>query len=143
MINDRTNSIAHPSWGDRAVASMLQGLIGGLLMGVILMLGDLVAGHSLLEAIDVFNPFGQQAALQGWLLHLGVSAVYGVLFGLLLPIVPKGVPGWLAGLVYGTLLFALARYVLLAHANFGMAALPALTLWFGHAAYGLALGLRR
>ena len=143
MIDDKTTYKPDASWGDRAVSGMLYGLVGGVLMGAILMLGDLTSGHTLVQALNLFNPFGQQAILTGWLLHFGISAVYGALFGILLPIVPKRAPGWLAGLVYGTLLFALAKNVLLAQADFGMAVLAPLTLWLGHAAYGLALGFLR
>ena len=93
------------------------------------------------QAVNIFNPFGQEAPLQGLLLHLGVSAVYGAIFGLLQPLVPRRLPGWVAGLAYGLVLFGLAHYVLLPRAQVGMAELPTSALLLGHIVYGLVLGL--
>ena len=82
------------------------------MVGVLIPVG-LLAGNTWRQALNVFCPFGQDAPLLGLLLHLGVSAVYGIVFGLVQPLIPQRLPGWLAGLGYGVLLFALAELVLL------------------------------
>ena len=141
MTDDKTIRRRELSSSDRAVSGLLYGILAGLLMAAVLMGADLVLGHGWRQAVNLFNPFGQEAPLQGLLLHLGVSAVYGTVFGLLQPLIPRRLPGWVAGLGYGLLLFYLAQYVLLPRAHVGMADLPASALLLGHIVYGLVLGL--
>jgi len=129
--------------GDRAASGLLQGILAGAFIAAVLFPAGLLAGNTWRQALNVFYPFGQDAPLQGLLLHLGVSAVYGSIFGLVQPLIPQRLPGWLAGLGYGVLLFALAEWVLLPQSQFGMSALPPLALLLGHGVYGLVLGFRR
>jgi hypothetical protein len=143
MIDDKTLSRTRLTWGDRAASSLLRGLLAGVLMAGVLVPAGVIAGEPWMQALNVFNPSSQVAPLQGLLLHLGVSAVYGVLFGLLQPLIPRRLPGWLTGLGYGLLLFAVAELFLLPQARSGMSTLPALALLLGHGVYGLVLGLHR
>ena len=142
MFDDKTITKHDVSWSDRATSGLLRGLLAGLLMAGVLIPAVLALGGTWTQALNVVNPFGQEAPLQGLLLHLGVSAVYGTVFGLLSPLIPRRVPGWLAGLGYGLLLFWLAEFVILPKTRFGMAELPALALLLAHGVYGVVLGLR-
>ena len=142
MMSENKINIRNLASGDRAVSGLLSGFTGGLVMAVIIVLVGLVAGDSWLETINRFNPFGQGSPVQGVLLHLGVSAVYGIVFGLLLPILPRRLPAWLAGLAYGLLLFGLAQLVILPGTGSGLAGLPLWGLAAAHGVYGLVLGMR-
>jgi hypothetical protein len=142
MVNNKISTLHDLSSSDRAVSGLLRGLIAGLVMAGILIPVGLAAGDTWLQAINRFNPFGLESPLQGLLLHVGISAVYGIVFGLLQPLIPRRLPGWLAGLCYGLLLFCLAEYVILPRTGSGLADLPALALLIAHGIYGLVLGLR-
>lgn len=141
MINDNTSTIRDLSAGDRAVSGLLRGLAGGLVMGLVLVLAGLLSGDSLAQAADRFNLFSQSSILQGLLLHMGVAGVYGIIFGLLQIAVPRRVPGWLVGLLYGLLLFGLAEWVILPGTASNLASLPGLALLLAHLLYGLVLGI--
>lgn len=141
MTDDKTITRGQLSSGDRAVSGLLHGLLAGLPMAAALIVAAVAVGDGWQKAVSVFSPFGQDAPLQGLLLHLGVSAVYGMLFGLLQPLIPRRLRGWAAGLGYGLLLFCVADYVLLPKAHVPMADLPAPALLLGHLIYGLVLGL--
>jgi hypothetical protein len=142
MVDNKTTTLHNLSSGDRAVSGLLRGSIAGLVMAVVLIPVGLAAGDTWLQALNRFNPFGQESPLQGLLLHIGISAVYGIVFGLLQPIFPRRLPSWLAGLWYGLLLFCLAEFLILPTTGSGMADLPALALLVAHGLYGLVLGLR-
>ncbi len=141
-MSDNINTIRNFSSGDRAVNGLLGGFFGGLAMAGVIILAGLLAGDAWQQAVTRFIPLGQQSLLQGILLHLGVSAVYGIVYGLLLPLIPRRVPGWLAGLAYGLLLFSLAQLIILPQTGSGLANLPVWALAAAHAVFGLVLGWR-
>ena len=141
MINQRTSTIYELSVSDRAISGLLRGLLAGVFMMVVLVLAGILSGDSLLIALNRFNPFSQDLPLQGLLLHLGVSAVYGIVFGVLRVAIPRRVPGWLAGLLYGLLLFGLAELVILPSTGSTLTDLPAVFVLLAHELYGLILGL--
>ncbi len=142
MLENKTTTFHDLSTGDRAVSGLLRGVTAGLVMAVFLILVELALGDTWLAALNRFNPFEQSGPLQGLLLHCGISAVYGILFGLAQPLAPRRSPVWLAGLVYGLVLFVLAVWVILPRTGSGLAALPTPALLAAHVLYGIALGLR-
>jgi len=141
-MSDNINTIRSLSSGDRAVSGLLGGFLGGLAMGGVIILAGLLVGDGWQQALNRFNPFGQQSPLQGILLHLGVSGVYGIVYGLLQPVVPRRMPGWAAGLLYGLLLFGLAQIIILPQTGSGLGNLPVWALAAAHAVFGLVLGWR-
>ncbi len=141
MFANNSSSIRNQTTGDRAAHGLLRGVAAGLVMAVVLVLVGLALGDTLDQAISRFSPSGIEVPLQGVLVHLGVSAVYGTVFGLLQPLLPRRLPGWLTGLVYGLLLYGLALAVVLPRTGPGMANLPPLALALAHGIYGLVLGL--
>ena len=129
--------------GDAAVDGLLAGGGAGLLMAAYLIVAGLVMGEGIGTMLGRFDPGQGGAPLVGALAHLATAGVYGVIFGLLGRFVPRGwrgrVPGWLAGLVYGLALFAVALVLLPAVAS-PLQEIPRLHFAVAHVIYGLTLG---
>jgi hypothetical protein len=128
--------------GDAAVDGIIGGLIAGTLMATYLGGYGMATNQSPAAVLQLFSPGGDQA-ITGTLLHLGVSSVYGALFGILWNLVPgsaRRAPAWLAGLGYGMVLFLVAVAVLLPATNAPLRAIPNIHFGFAHAIYGVTLG---
>jgi hypothetical protein len=133
------------SFGDAAVSGLFGGLLGGIAMGAVIGIASLVAGQG-------FSYLGKFAAgtpvppLQGFLMHLGVSSIYGILYALIYHAIGvkrlAQIPGWLTGLVYAMLLWAFAVTILLPSTNALILNVPWWVFFTGHVAYGVILGLR-
>ncbi len=136
----------HSSWGDAAVDGLLSGVAAGLLMAGFLMAAGIIGGESWDWVLRQFDPGQIPAPLTGAITHLAVSGVYGILFASLWRVVHQAwgrLPAWLAGLVYGLLLWALAATVTAARANTGgdwFQGIPPAQLAAAHLLYGLSLG---
>ena len=111
-----------------------------------------IAGCSLMagQGFSYLGNFSSGAAvppLQGLLMHLAMSAIYGMLYGLLHRWIGTGrlqrFPGWLVGLVYALVLWGFAVTVLLPAARALILTLPWPVFFSGHVAYGLVLGARQ
>jgi hypothetical protein len=130
--------------GDAVVSGLFGGLLGGAAMAAV------IAGFSLLasQGISYLGSFSNGApvpVLQGLLMHLAMSAIYGMLFGLIhhqakLALFQR-LPSWLVGLGYALGLWAFAVTVLLPAAHSLILTLPWYVFFSGHLAYGLALGV--
>ncbi len=130
--------------GDAAISGLFGGLLGGLAMALVILLFSLAAGQgpAYLGYFSTNTPF---PPIQGLLMHLAVSSIYGMLYGLMLfwtRLERLKVPGWLAGLIYALLLWVFAVTVLLPAAQSLMLRLPWYVFFGGHVAYGLVLGWR-
>lgn len=136
--------LAQPSAGEAAV----DGLIAGLLAGIAMLLALLGAGFiAQIMPAAVLAHFGAGQAntpAGGALVHLSISGIYGTLFGLMIHWLPmlRRLPGWLAGLVYGSILLFLALGIILPGVATSLRDLPAWLMALGHAVYGLVLGWR-
>jgi hypothetical protein len=90
----------------------------------------------------LFN--GLLPPLQGLLMHLAVSSIYGMLFGLIRNWIRPNwldrLPGWLVGLSFAMGLWIFAVTLLLPAAKSLMLDLPWVVFFTGHIAYGLVLG---
>lgn len=131
--------------GDIAVDGLLAGILGGLAMAVYLVLSGFFNGLSPAVTLGFFDPSLQGGWLPGSLAHLAVSAVYGVIFALLFALPIRRWPllrrsGWLVGLAYGLILWALARGVLLPAAGSPLLRIGTIHLALAHALYGVILG---
>ena len=146
MINSKPiRARARPA-SDAAIDGLFAGLAAGLLMGIVVILGGLLVGESPAAVLERFSTGHTTTPLSGGLMHLAVSVVYGIVFGLLAHALPSRVlrrlPGWLAGLLYGLLLLAVAVGALLPGLNSPLLEIPLWILALGHAVYGLVLGWR-
>ena len=99
MEKTHTQIKPHSSIGDAAVSGLFGGLLGGLAMALVIILFSLFAGQGL-SYMGYFSTATPVPPLQGLLMHLAVSAIYGMLFSLILhglKVDRLNLPGWLVG----------------------------------------------
>jgi hypothetical protein len=100
--------------GNAAVDGLLSGLLAGLAMAVYLGAAALAMGERLAVMFSRFTVTAGDSPVSGFLLHLAVSGIYGLVFGFVCRLVcrwPRLV--WLVGVAYGGLLWLLATLILL------------------------------
>jgi heme A synthase len=132
--------------GDAAVDGLLAGIAAGVVMALFLLIVGALSGVSPADVVGRFAPAQANSPLVGLLTHLAVSAIYGVIYGLLflaLSQLRSGLArfGWLAGFVYGLLLYAIASGAIRAGADSGLAYYTTPILLAAHAVYGLVTGI--
>jgi hypothetical protein len=147
MENTKTSiSIKKHSVGDSAVSGLFAGLSGGAAMAAVIAGFSLLAGQGIYY-LGNFSNGTPVPVLQGLLMHLAMSGIYGMLYGLIHRQARLGrfqrLPGWLAGLGYALVLWAFAVTVLLPAAHSLILASPWYVFFSGHLAYGAVLGARQ
>ncbi|HFQ92626.1 MAG TPA: hypothetical protein ENK32_01335 [Anaerolineae bacterium] len=145
MATTNSSSAQNKRVGDTAVNGLIGGIIAGLVMALVLLAAGFLNGESPAVVLQRFDPAQANNWLVGLLTHLAVSAVYGLVFGLialgLLRIRPSLARfSWLMGLIYGLVLYGIARAAFLSGVNSGLAQFTAVYLFVSHAVYGLVLG---
>lgn len=126
--------------GDAAVDGLLAGLGAGVLMAVYLLITGILAGNTMGTILGRFSPGGEATPLTGALAHMAVSAIYGAVFGVITLPLRKRVPMWGAGLVYGMVLFLIARFALLSETGSSLLEMSPLHFGIAHLLYGAVLG---
>jgi hypothetical protein len=119
--------------GDAAVNGLLAGLAGGAAMLVFLVIAGLLQGDQILGTLGAFAPSGDGNPFMGALAHIAVSAIYGAVFGVLMPFLSSRIPFWIAGASYGLLLFLVAKYLLLPGAGSVLLSIGSLRFGIAHA----------
>jgi hypothetical protein len=129
---------------DHALNGWLAGMAAGIVMMVFLILVGWMFGESMAEILGRFSLGG--GAIRGALLHLGISGVYGLIFGLAVHFIgclrdwlKSPMMGLLAGLIYGSFLWLLSGMILLSMDISPFATLPQPTFAVAHMIYGLTL----
>ena len=134
------------STGDTAVDGLVAGLAAGLAMALFLVLAGFISDRQPLVTLGYFDPARTGNWMTGLLAHLAVSAIYGVVFTLLLRLVVWIRPSllrqvWLLGLGYGLLLYGLAAGVVLTAVTNHLTQIAAWQMGAAHLLFGLVLGL--
>ena len=133
------------SLGDSAVDGLTGGLLGGIAMALLLIIAGLFSGTSPAVTLGYFDPAQNGVWLTGLLTHLAISAVYGTLFGLIM----RGLKqirssvlkySWLAGIVYGLLLYLVAVGLLFRAVDAAVIQVGYWQFAIAHLLYGLVLG---
>ncbi len=131
--------------GDAAVDGLFSGIGAGVVMAVYLGIVALISGEGLAVMFGRFAVGANPTPLQGLVLHLAVSSVYGVMFGLAFKSLPFMRPlhsyAPIAGFAYGLALLVIARAILLPMTNSPLGEIPLLHFAIAHALYGLVLGV--
>ena len=145
MSTSNTVQARPASAGDAAVGGLLHGLAAGLAMAAFLAAAGLLRGQGLADTLAAFSVSGQPAAasaLTGLLGHLAVAGVYGLVWGVAWRAIGRrtALPAWLAGLIYGLLLWGIAQ-LLVRSIGSSLALIAPWALLVGHLIYGLILGL--
>jgi hypothetical protein len=135
MSNTQQNALVQG-----AIGGVVGGLVGGLGFGVIMGMGGMLP--------MVAGLVGSSAALVGFAVHMVISSIIGVSFGLLFGAQLKSyTSGALWGLGYGALWWVLGPLVLMPlmmgmGVRFGAALTPPMLMSLGgHLIFGLLLGL--
>jgi len=130
---------------DRALDGLLAGMGAGLAMIAFLILVGWMFDEALWDVLSRFSLGG--GPLRGLLLHLAVSSVYGVLFGLIAHTsgylrdwVMSPLLAMLAGLIYGSFLWLVSGMVLLTVEVSPFDSFPQPAFAVAHLIYGVALG---
>jgi drug/metabolite transporter (DMT)-like permease len=131
---------------DAAVDGLLAGIGAAIIMALFLLAAGFLSGDSPAIVLGRFDPLEGGSPLTGLLTHLAVAAIYGLVFGLIFLALVQLRPslmkfGWLAGLVYGLLLYGIARGAFFAGANSGLAQFSTISLLLAHLIYGLLTGI--
>lgn len=121
----------------RVLAGIAGGILGAVIFGLILQANDsitMLGGLVNWETVYI-----------GWMVHLGIGAVLGLLYSITLGVAARGlVSGVLSGLVYGVIAWVVG-WLLILPTMLGGPTLEiddqALTSLSGHLAYGLVLGV--
>lgn len=134
------------SIGDTAVDGLLAGAGAGIAMVLFLILAGFLLGNSPTLVLGRFDIQVGGRPLVGLLTHIAISAIYGLIFAILFLWLSRFWPfllrwGWLSGLVYGVLLYGIARGAFYAGTNSGLVQFAPLALLAAHLLYGLVLGL--
>ncbi len=145
MSNSQPLIRARSSSGDAAVDGVLHGVGAGIVMALYLIVIGMVAGAGLAATLSAFDLGQGTSPVRGALIHLAVSAIYGMLFGLLYRLIGRsrsiGQGGSLiVGLVYGLLLWLITQIAFAAGISVALSSLPAVHLAVAHGLYGLTLG---
>jgi len=134
------------SFSEAAVDGLLAGILAGLVMAAYLAVTALIRSETLGVLFSRFYPAQGSSPLTGFLMHLAVSSVYGILFSLVwylalsLPrIAPSSWQAATLGAGYGAGLFVLAWYILLPASASPLRQLSFWDLGLGHLIYGILL----
>ena len=129
--------------GDAAVDGLILGLLAGGAMALYLIGVTLLAGGDVGALLARFDAGEASSPLRGALLHLALSGVYGMLYGL----IDRGLrarirlPGVWMGILYAAVLFVIAEALLLPGTRSPLLAIPLAHMAIAHALYGATLGV--
>ena len=126
--------------GEMAVEGLFAGIAAGIVMLLYLMVSGMLSGDAASVMPGRFSIQVPPNPLQGALLHLAVSGIYGMLFGILWSLVGGRVSSWPAGLLYALVIYLLGRFVLLPGAGSPLLEIAPLHFAIAHLVYGLGLG---
>lgn len=148
MVETKQFEREEQSAGDAAVEGLFAGVLAGISMAVYLVVAGLWQGEMPGEVLVRFAPAGASAPLQGLLLHLAVSGIYGLLFGLLCQIASQlwkwAPPAWqagAAGVLYGLALYFFAQAVILPGTGSALTGFSPIHFALAHIIYGISLGM--
>ena len=149
MANQIHVTTSPRTMGETAVDGLLHGLAAGVAMFVYLLIVSLLMGESVTTLLSHFadsalTPQAGNTPFFGIIFHLGMSATYGVLFGVVWkPLARRAGTIYarlIAGVIYAVALALLALLVLLPVAQSSLLLIPPLHFVIAHVAYGLVLG---
>jgi hypothetical protein len=145
MSNNKTIPVdSNTTWGDVAIDGLWPGLIGGIIMIVYLLLVGLMIDTKPLAIFAYFSPNDTLPAIAGLGTHLAVSAVHGTIFGLITAVIgqrrPNKLPLWLAGILFGLLLWLTAHLIIVPSGLSDLGAIPAGHFLLAHILFGAVMG---
>jgi hypothetical protein len=147
-MNTKRLELLQSSLGDVVIDGLLKGILAGAAMLLYLLVTGLLLGEDPALMLARFSPEGGATPFLGSMIHLGVSAIYGVFFGLICWFLfwrrRSSPTRWIlvfAGLAYGLALWLIAQFLLLPGTGSSMAQFAVGNLAIAHLLYGALLGL--
>jgi hypothetical protein len=147
MTVEMKRAINEMKAGDAAVDGLLGGLLAGVVMVITLLLLGLISGSNAADILNRFDPSNAGSPLVGVLLHLAISGIYGILYGILCWMFLRR---WLAshsswvnilvGVFYGLVLWVSAQAVVLPISGSALSGFPAWQFALAHLLFGGVLG---
>jgi len=141
MENSTTQLKDQFSLGELAVEGLFAGIAAGAAMLAYLLVFGMLSGQAVTVMMGRFSIQVPPNPFQGVLLHLAVSAIYGLLFGIVWRLLGRRFPAWVTALPYGLAIYLLAHFVLLPESGSALLDIPPLHFALAHLVYGLVLGL--
>ncbi len=157
---ERQTDAGSRAWGDLARGGVIGGLVGGIVLAMLMMIVTAIMGMGLLRPLYLLaatfhapwamtNGVDVAPLLVGLMLHMVNSAIFGLIFALLLGAMMStrsmSLTTWaIGGMVLGLLLFAVNQYLVLPIVAPAMATgVGTILIWWllGHVMYGVVLGL--
>lgn len=131
--------------GDAAVEGLLAGVGAGIAMAAWLLIAGVLTGDEPARTLARFDPATAASPLTGALIHLAVSAVYGLTFGVIHRLLGRGrlagtAAGVWLGLAYGLALLLLAQGLAGLDAGAGLREIPSVHFGVAHLLYGAVVG---
>lgn len=128
------------SLSEMAVEGLFAGIAAGIAMLFYLMISGLLNGEAISVMPGRFSIQVPPNPLQGALLHLAVSGIYGMFFGIIWRFVGGRISCWAAAVLYALAIYLLAIFVLLPGAGSPLLEIAPLHFALAHLVYGLGLG---
>ncbi len=133
-----------PTTGDAIVDGLFSGILAGLVMAAYLVIVGSTYGESPAVVLSRFSLRGEMSPAASVLLHLAISGIYGMLYGLVWQLVRQRWPvarfGGLAGSAYGFVLWIVAANLFLRQTNSPLLDIPPVHFATAHLIYGAILG---
>jgi hypothetical protein len=131
------------SFSTFVVDGVIYGLVSGTVMFLSLAALTLLSGEALSATLERFSGGSVTSPVFGLAGHLGVSAIYGALFGALIwplksYLASREILSWLAGVLYAAVLLLVAQFII--SPTISIRAIPTWQWVTAHAVYGLMLG---
>ena len=140
METNSTQFKERGSMGEMAVEGLFAGIAAGIAMLVYLLVSGMLTGVAASVMAGHFSIQVPPNPLQGALLHLAVSAIYGMLFGIIWIFAGRRISCWVAAVLYALAIYLLAVYVLLPSTGSPLLEIAPLHFGLAHLVYGLGLG---
>ena len=128
-------------FGEMAVEGLFGGMVAGIVMLVYLLATGLLSGQAPGVVAGGFSLQTPTNPVQGTLLHLAVSATYGLLFGMLIALLGRRLSAWALALLYMLAIYLLAVFVLMPVSQSRLLQIAPLHFALAHLVYGLVLAL--
>jgi hypothetical protein len=128
---------------DAVINGLFSGVLAGLAMILVLALVGSFTQPKITDLLGLFDPTGNQNNFTGGFAHLAVSAVYGLIFGLLWKLFfPRHrIPVWIGGMVFGGLIFVFSELFFSLGSGTTLYQIPSLLFGISHLVYGTTLGI--
>ena len=128
------------SLSETAVEGLFAGLVAGIAMLLYLLAAGLLSADAASTTLGRFSIQAPPNPLQGALLHLAVSAIYGLIFGIVWSLLGRRASSWVVAALFALVIYLLARFVLLPGSGSGLLHLAPIHFALAHLVYGLTLG---